>query len=38
MQELFTILSHAVEGTAIIAISASFVWGILTKKKRLTLC
>jgi cytochrome c-type biogenesis protein len=30
MQELFTQLSRAVEGTAAIAIAASFVWGILS--------
>jgi cytochrome c-type biogenesis protein len=30
MQELFTQLTHAVEGSAAIAIAASFVWGILS--------
>jgi cytochrome c-type biogenesis protein len=30
MQELFTRLTHAVEGTAIIAITASFIWGVLS--------
>jgi cytochrome c-type biogenesis protein len=30
MQELFTWLTHAVEGTAIIAITASFIWGVLS--------
>jgi len=30
MDELFTRLTHAVEGTALIAVAASFVWGILS--------
>ena len=30
MQELFTILTHAVEGSAFVAIAASFVWGVLS--------
>ncbi|MFA5864275.1 MAG: cytochrome c biogenesis protein CcdA [Phycisphaerae bacterium] len=30
MEKLFTLLSHAVEGTPIIALSASFLWGILS--------
>lgn len=30
MDELFTKLTHAVEGTALIAVAASFVWGILS--------
>jgi cytochrome c-type biogenesis protein len=30
MQELFTALTHAVEGSAAIALSASFIWGILS--------
>jgi cytochrome c-type biogenesis protein len=30
MQELFTTLSHAVEGSALVAVSASFVWGVLS--------
>ena len=30
MQELFTRLTQAVEGTAIIAITASFIWGVLS--------
>jgi cytochrome c-type biogenesis protein len=30
MQELFTTLSHAVEGSPAVALSASFVWGILS--------
>jgi len=30
IRELFTILTHAVEGTAAIALIASFVWGILS--------
>ncbi|MFH2001815.1 MAG: cytochrome c biogenesis protein CcdA [Planctomycetota bacterium] len=30
MEELFTHLSHAVEGTPLVAIVASFVWGILS--------
>ena len=30
MQELFTQLTRAVEGTAIIAIAASFLWGVLS--------
>ena len=30
MQELFTRLTHAVEGTAFIAFAASFIWGILS--------
>jgi cytochrome c-type biogenesis protein len=30
MQELFTTLTHAVESTPLIAIAASFVWGILS--------
>lgn len=30
MELLFTTLSHAVEGTAAIAVAASFVWGILS--------
>ncbi len=30
MEQLFTTLSHAVEGSAVIALAASFVWGILS--------
>ncbi len=30
MEELFTNLSHAVEGTPLVAIAASFIWGILS--------
>ena len=30
IRELFTILTHAVEGTAAIALAASFAWGILS--------
>ena len=30
MEELFTHLSRAVEGTPLVAIAASFVWGILS--------
>jgi len=30
MDKLFTTLTHAVEGTALIAIGAAFVWGILS--------
>ncbi len=30
MEQLFTALSHAVEGSAAIALAASFVWGILS--------
>ena len=30
MEQLFTNLSHAVEGSAAIALGASFVWGILS--------
>lgn len=30
IRELFTILTHAVEGTPAIALTASFVWGILS--------
>ena len=30
MEELFTALTHAVEGTPAIALTASFVWGILS--------
>jgi len=30
MQELFTTLTHAVEGTPLIAIVAAFIWGILS--------
>jgi cytochrome c-type biogenesis protein len=30
MQQLFENLTHAVEGTALIAIAASFIWGILS--------
>lgn len=30
MQELFTTLTHAVEGTPMVAIGAAFVWGILS--------
>jgi cytochrome c-type biogenesis protein len=30
MQELFTTLTHAVEGTPAIALGAAFVWGILS--------
>ena len=30
MEQLFTTLSHAVEGSAIIALAASFVWGVLS--------
>jgi cytochrome c-type biogenesis protein len=30
MQELFTTLTHAVEGSALIAMAASFAWGVLS--------
>ncbi len=30
MQALFTTLSHAVEGSALLALTASFVWGVLS--------
>ena len=30
MQELFIALTHAVEGSALIALAASFVWGVLS--------
>ena len=30
MQELFTTLTQAVEGSAAVAIAASFVWGVLS--------
>src|SRR4030043_101781 len=30
MQQLFTNLTHAVEGTPVIAIVASFIWGVLS--------
>jgi cytochrome c-type biogenesis protein len=30
MQELFTVLTNAVEGSVLIALSASFIWGILS--------
>jgi len=30
MERLFTTLTHAVEGTAAIAVAASFVWGVLS--------
>src|SRR4030043_431618 len=30
MQELFTTLTHAVESTPLIAIAASFIWGVLS--------
>jgi cytochrome c-type biogenesis protein len=30
IRELFTTLTHAVEGTAVIALAAAFVWGILS--------
>ena len=30
MQELFTTLTHAVEGSAIVAIAAAFIWGVLS--------
>ena len=30
MQELFTTLTHAVESTPLVALSAAFVWGILS--------
>ncbi|HNY28515.1 MAG TPA: cytochrome c biogenesis protein CcdA, partial [Candidatus Sumerlaeota bacterium] len=30
MQELFTTLSHAVEGSPAVALTAAFVWGILS--------
>ncbi|HEO72549.1 MAG TPA: cytochrome C biogenesis protein [Candidatus Hydrogenedentes bacterium] len=30
MQELFTALTHAVEGSAAVALAASFIWGILS--------
>jgi len=30
MEKLFTTLTHAVEGTPAIALSAAFVWGILS--------
>lgn len=30
MQELFTTLTHAVEGSALVAIAASLVWGVLS--------
>lgn len=30
MQQLFTTLTHAVEGTPLVAIAASFLWGVLS--------
>ncbi len=30
MEELFSKLSHAVEGAPLVALGASFVWGILS--------
>ena len=30
MEQLFTTLTHAVEGTAAIAMAAAFVWGVLS--------
>jgi cytochrome c-type biogenesis protein len=30
MQELFTQLSRAVEGAGLLAVAASFIWGILS--------
>jgi len=30
MQQLFTQLTHAVEGTAFLAVGASFIWGVLS--------
>ncbi|MBN2594197.1 MAG: hypothetical protein JXA81_11880 [Sedimentisphaerales bacterium] len=30
MEKLFTMLTHAVEGTAAISLAAAFVWGILS--------
>ena len=30
MQEIFTRLSHAVEGTPLLALGASFIWGVLS--------
>ena len=30
MQELFTTLTHAVEGSAIVAFAAAFIWGVLS--------
>jgi cytochrome c-type biogenesis protein len=30
MEQLFTTLTHAVEGTAAIAVAASFIWGVLS--------
>ena len=30
MQEFFTTLTHAVEGSALVALAASFVWGVLS--------
>ena len=30
MEELFTTLTHAVEGTPAIALAAAFIWGILS--------
>lgn len=30
MQELFTALTHAIEGTPLVALAASFLWGILS--------
>ncbi len=30
MQQLFTTLTHAVEGTPVIALAAAFVWGVLS--------
>ncbi|HRR86058.1 MAG TPA: cytochrome C biogenesis protein, partial [Phycisphaerae bacterium] len=30
IEQLFTALTHAVEGTPIVALAASFVWGILS--------
>jgi cytochrome c-type biogenesis protein len=30
MQELFTTMTHAVEGSGLIAIAASFIWGVLS--------
>ncbi len=30
MQQLFTTLSHAVEGSAVVALGAAFIWGVLS--------
>jgi len=30
MLKLFTALSHAIEGAPLIAVAASFIWGILS--------